>query len=179
VKDILPTKPKSEKKLHLQLGWWKQELGSYFLVDITPALIGEKRDQLLGETTRFKKKRSNATVVRYLAALSHALSVAVKEWGWLDDTPMRKVRKPKESRGRVRFLSEIERKALLEACKQSENAHLYTIVVLALSTGMRKGEIMNLRWDDVNLKEGYIILHETKNGERRRVADISQRGERG
>ena len=169
IKDIMPTKPKSGEKQRSQLEWWKQELGSYFLVDITPALIGEKRDMLLGGTTRLKKKRSNATVVRYLAALSHALSVAVKEWAWLDDSPMRKVRKPKESRGRVRFLSEIERKALLEACQQSENKYLYTIVVLALSTGMRRGEIMNLRWDDVNPKEGYLILHETKNGERRRI----------
>ena len=82
---------------------------------------------------------------------------------------MRKVRKPKESRGRVRFLSEIERKALLEACQQSENKYLYTIVVLALSTGMRRGEIINLKWDDINTKDRSLILHETKNGERRRI----------
>ena len=169
IKDIMPTKPKSGEKQRSQLEWWKQELGHYFLADISPALIGEKRDMLLGGTTRLKKKRSNATVVRYLAALSHALSVAVKEWAWLDDSPMRKVRKPKESRGRVRFLSEIERKALLEACQQSENKYLYTIVVLALSTGMRRGEIINLKWDDINTKDSYLILHETKNGERRRI----------
>lgn len=169
IKEILPTKPRSEKKQKAQLEWWKQELGSYSLADISPALIGEKRDKLLNETTRLRKKRNPATVVRYLAALSHAFSIAVKEWGWLDDTPMRKVRKPKEARGRVRFLSENERSALLAACKESENDQLYTIVILALSTGMRKGEIMGLTWDDINLKEGFIILHETKNGERRRI----------
>jgi integrase len=46
---------------------------------------------------------------------------------------------------------------------------LYVCVILALSTGMRQGELMNLKWSDVNLKDRYIILHETKNGERRRV----------
>jgi integrase len=42
--------------------------------------------------------------------------------------------------------------------------------VLALATGMRQGELMGLQWQDVNLKDGYLILHETKNGERRRVS---------
>jgi integrase len=169
VKDVLPTKPKSEKKQKAQLGWWKAQIGAFLLADITPALISEHRDKLLNEITRYGEKRNPATVVRYMAALSHALSVAANEWGWLEDSPMRKVRKPKESRGRVRFLSDTERKALLIASKNSSNKMLYTIVVLALSTGMRQGEIMNLRWRDLDLEKGTITLHETKNGERRKV----------
>jgi integrase len=82
---------------------------------------------------------------------------------------MRKVTKPSESRGRVRFLSDEERKCLLNACKESPNPHLHIVVVLALSTGMRQAEIMNLKWADVDLQKGRIILHETKNGERRVV----------
>jgi len=78
-------------------------------------------------------------------------------------------RKPKEPRGRVRFLSDDERDELLKVCKKSSYPHLYTVVVLALSTGMRQGEIMNLTWKDVDTKKGRIILHETKNGERRVV----------
>jgi integrase len=104
-----------------------------------------------------------------LAALSHALSTAVKEWGWLEDNPMRKVSKPKEPRGRVRFLSKEERKRLLAACKESTCQHLYTIVVLALSTGMRQMEILTLQWKDISLENGTIILHEMKNNERRCV----------
>ena len=169
IRDILPTKPRSEPKQRAQLYWWKREVGSYFLADLSPALIGSKRDQLLGEFTRYGKRRSPATVVRYLAALSHCLSVAAKEWAWLEDSPMRKVRKPKESRGRVRFLSDAERVALLRACKQSRHPHLYTIVVLAMSTGMRRGEIERIDWRDIELNQKVIILHETKNGERRRV----------
>jgi hypothetical protein len=56
------------------------------------------------------KNRAPATVVCYLAALSHLFTIAVNEWGWLEDNPMRKVTKPKEPRGRVRFLSEDERR---------------------------------------------------------------------
>lgn len=98
--------------------------------------------------------------------------MAEREWGWLDDSPMRKVRKPTEPRGRVRFLNDDERNQLLQACRNSNNYKLYPIVVLAISTGMRQGEILNLRWPDVDLKTGFAILHETKNGERRRVPII-------
>lgn len=169
IQSVLPTKPKSKDKQLPQLKWWKDEIGSYALADVTPALISECRDKLLSEPTNRSEKRSPATVVRYLAALSHAFTIAMKEWGWIEDSPMRKVRKPKEPRGRVRFLSDDERKRLLEACKESESPVLYPIVILALSTGMRLGEILNLTWDDVELDKGFLILHETKNNERRRV----------
>src|SRR5262249_29704070 len=108
-----------------------------------------------------------ATVVRYMAALSHAFTIAVREWGWLDDSPMRKVGKPKEPRGRVRFLSDEERTRLLDVCRASNSEYLYPVVVLALSTGARKMELLNLTWRDVDLPRGVITLHNTKNGERR------------
>ena len=75
--------------------------------------------------------------------------------------------KPKEPRGRVRFLSDDERERLLDACRESDNPLLYTIVVLALSTGARKMEIMNLRWGDVDFQRKMIVIHDTKNGDRR------------
>jgi integrase len=166
---ILPTKPKSQEVQEGQLKWWKFEVGAYTLCDVTPAMIGECRDKLLQGKTNKGTLRTPATGVRYLAALSHAFSVAVNEWGWLDDNPVRKVKKPVEPRGRVRFLSEEERPALLAACRQSHNKSLYTIVVLALSSGMRYSEIMTLTWKDVDLVRSCIILQETKNGERRNV----------
>lgn len=165
ISNVLPTKPKSQKKQTSQLNWWKSKIGSYVLADVTPALIAEQRDALLREETQRKKVRSNATAVRYLAALSHAFTVAIKEWGWIENNPVNKITKPKEPRGRVRFLSDEERKSLLEKCK--ENKILYLILVLALSTGARRMEIMNLRWQDIDLNRGIITLHETKNGERR------------
>jgi len=169
IKDVLPTKPKSQAKQTMQLSWWKEQIGDYLLADVTPALIVKCRDNLSNSITRRGTQRSPATVVRYMSALSHAFTIAVNEWQWLEDSPVRKVKKPTESRGRVRFLDDTERAKLLTACKDSSNPWLYTCVVLALSTGMRQMELMKLTWPDVNLASQNIILHETKNGERRRV----------
>jgi integrase len=74
---------------------------------------------------------------------------------------------PHIPKGRVRFLSEAERQRLLNACKSSHNPWLYTVVVLALSTGARKMELLSLRWHDVDVQRQVITLPETKNGERR------------
>ncbi|OAI13758.1 integrase [Methylomonas koyamae] len=170
VKDVLPGKTaKLRNNQTAQLNWFKSEIGQHSLADISTALITQCRDKLLTEPNQQGRVRSPASVVRYMAALSHAFTVAVNEWQWLEDSPMRKVKKPKESRGRVRFLDDSERERFLTACQQSSNSTLYLCVILALSTGMRQGELMGLKWQDVNLKEGFIILHETKNGERRRV----------
>ncbi len=154
------TKEQSERKSKLQ--WWKDNLGVYCLADITPPLIVECRD-LLAES------RSPATVVRYLAALSIVFTVAVNEWEWVQENPAKKVKRPTEPDGRVRFLDDDERQRLLVACKESSSEWLYMCVILALSSGMRKAELMGLKWPDVNLKDGYLILHKTKNGTRRRV----------
>jgi integrase len=164
---ILPTKPNSIKDQGRQLIWWKNTLGKQTLGDITPALLAEQRDKLAQGITQRGNTRSPATVNRYLAALSHIFTIAVKEWGWLEHNPLLKVSKMKEPRGRVRFLSDDERHRLLQAAKESDNPYLYIIIVLCLSTGARKMEILNLTWKDVDLSRAMIILHETKNNERR------------
>lgn len=170
IRDILPQNHKKVRDCLPHLIWWKDAIGSHTLADVTPALIAECRDKLAGTVTVRGKLYAPATVLRYMSALSHSFTIAVKEWGWIDDTPMRKVNKPSLPRGRVRFLSDDERVRLLKSCKESNNSYLYPVVVLALSTGMRQGEIMGLTWDVVDLNRGRAILHETKNGERRAVA---------
>jgi len=168
-KSVLPTKGSQQSNQKIQLEWWRNRIGNYTLADCTPALIAECRDELLQETTILKKKRSPATVNRYLAALSHCFTIAMKEWGWIDDNPLRKVTKPKESRGRVRFLSDEERKRLLKACKESPNPLLYPVAVIALSTGARRGEILSIRLNQIDLERGTITFFETKNNEIRVV----------
>ena len=163
IRDTLSKKPgRAIKDQTPHLEWWRSQIGDRLLADVTPQLLVECRD-LLGQG------RAPATVVRYMAALSHAFTIAVNEWGWLEDSPVRKVKKPKLPRGRVRFLDDDERARLLDACKNSESSYLYPIVVLALSTGMRRGEILGLKWQDVDTQTGFLILHDTKNSERRRV----------
>jgi integrase len=187
-REILPTKPKSAVDQTRQLDWWAARIGHMVLADVTPAVLSQSKTDLSSgmqgdgrmtvatknprtgkTTTKPVAPRSPATVLRYMAVLSHAFSIATKEWQWLDDSPMRKVSKPKEPRGRVRYLSDDERDALLKACAASRSADLHVAVVLALSTGARLMELMSLRWSQVDLQRGVITLTETKNGEIRSV----------
>lgn len=167
IRDVLPRKPKSQKNQTTQLLRWKQEIGEITLDRISTALIIETRDKLQNENigTKNEKFRSVATLNRYMAALSHAFTIAIKEWCWLDDNPCLKIDNLKEPRGRVRFLSDEERERLLKECKQSESKHLYKIVVLALSIGARRNEIMEIKWKDLDLKRGMVTFFDTKNKE--------------
>ena len=169
IAQVLPHKPKMIKQQQSQLLWWKKQIGHYLLADVSPALISECKERLFSDKNDKGKTRAPATVSRYLSALSHAFTFAVNEWGWVEHNPVSKVKKPTEPRGRVRFLDEAERKELLAACKASSNKDLYTIVVLALSTGMRQGEILTLKWKDIDFQRRQLALHETKNNERRVV----------
>jgi integrase len=176
-RDVVPRKPKVGKEYARQLEWWRTHLGDLTLNNVSSAKISELRDQLANGTVKWgtnlkekeTDKRSNATVNRYLAALSSAFGIAVKEWQWINENPMRRVSKLKEPGGRVRYLTDEERERLLAACKDSVNPHLYMAVVLALSTGARQQEIWGLRWSEVHLDRGLITFTETKNDEFRSV----------
>jgi len=146
------------------LDWWKAKLGDYSLAALTPELLSRHRDLLQAE-----EGLSNATVNRYLSVLSKAFSNAVTEWHLLQDNPLRRVSKRKKPSGRVRYLSDAERSRLLEACRISERKDLYLLVLIALTTGMRRGELLGMRWQDVDLERRVAVLHKTKNRERRSV----------
>lgn len=173
MRDVLPLRRSDKANVKRHLEWWKAQLGHYRLCDLRPPLIAEYRDKLLSEKAEKAKnneeKRAPATVVRYMTSLSVTVSFAVKEWGWMDENPVLKVRKPSEPRGRVRYLTDKERSDLLNACKEIDKGRLYPAVVLALSTGARWSEILNLKWEHINLKRRMILLDETKNGERRSI----------
>lgn len=154
---------KKSRREHI-LDWWQQKIGSYVLKDITPALITEIRDKLLHKEID-GKDRAVATVVKYLATLSHIMTKCVNEWQWLEANPVAKVSKPSLPKGRTRFLDDSEREKLLEECQKSSSPYLYTIVILAISTGMRRSEILNLTWSDIDFERERIVLRETKNGE--------------
>ena len=181
IEEVLPTKPKSVNQKQ-QLEFFKARIGAFALSDISAAKLVECRNELsMGLTGRHHNRtRSPATVNRYLAALSHVFTIAVNDWEWLEESPMRRVKKLPEPRGRVRFLSDDtlvdgrvvpgERSTLLSACQQVRAANdLYPFVVLALSTGMRHGEIASLNWSQVDLIQRRITLYDTKNGEIRVV----------
>lgn len=172
----LPKYPDRQVKQTALLTWWKGHLGHLRLSDLTSNSIGEARDKLLAGTTVRKKLRSPSTVNRYLAAFSKALSVAVNEWEWIDNSPMRRVAKPKEASARDRYLSREEIDRLLPVCKESENQMLYPLVLLSILTAMRFGELIKLKWEDVDFNLKTITLRTTKNGDQR-VIPLTQAAE--
>lgn len=164
---VLIHKKRIRQDWNSQLDWWNDKIGKYSLADVTPSLISQMRDILLKENGSRGKPRSNATINRYLTTLQCVFSIAVKEWELLEVNPFFRVKKLQEPRGRVRFLSEDERERLLEECPKASNPYLYPAVIVALSTGARKMEVLSLKWADVDLDNERAILHDTKNGERR------------
>jgi len=181
LEEELPAK-KDSRNPRIRLLWWKQKVGELKLADVTPAVLVEYRGKLAREPfTRAKPgakgstlekgetpavfKRSGATINRYLAALSKVFTVARKEWHWLSHNPFDGVSKNREGKGSIRFLSNDERERLLE--QTAKNPVLHTFVVLALSTAARAGELQNLTWSDVDLKDGRLLLRKTKNGQGR------------
>jgi len=111
-----------------------------------------------------KRERSVADVHRSLSVLRHMFSKAV-EWEMMENNPFSKVKNLfyKENNKRLKFLTENEERMLLLHCKN----HLKPIVITALNTGMRRGEILSLKWPQI--RNGFIYLHKTKTNEARQI----------
>ena len=169
-RSVLPHKrPSTVTTQRKQMEWWQDRIGHLRLLDVTPAVVAQYRDELA-------EGHSPATVRRYLAILNHAFSVARREWQWTDSNPVEHVSKPKEPPGRVRFLSDDERVRLLDACRKSRSRDLYAVVLMALSTGARKGEILSLAWTAINLPRCLVTFEHTKNSGRRSVPIVGELG---
>lgn len=172
---------KSAKDMRARLTWWRNQHGEKLLQEITPSLVAQGRDALTTEfvTVRrrgddgtvsrvpLERKRSGATANRSLAALSSVCTYGMKELGWLEINPVERITKPKESKGRVRFLDDNELPRFLAACRKQKD--LYLAVLLSLTTGGRQSEIMSLRWEQIDLITGRAMLHAgtTKNNDAR------------
>jgi len=149
-----------------RLHWWRIEAGHLSLERLTAATI---RDALrkLGET------RTPATGNRYLAAISAVCRWAIKEQ-WLNRNPARGIERQREAAGCTVWLTDKQRGALLTACDVSEWPDLGLLVRMALSTGARRGELLALRWSDLDLKKGLAHVPDSKSGEPRMLPLIQQ-----
>lgn len=119
------------------------------------------------QTKLIRRGLKAASINKVLGVLKHMIGKAV-EWELVEDDTLKRVRKVKPISGenkRLRFLTIEECHALIHSC----DAHLKPIVITALNTGMRRGEMLGLRWENVDLKHGFILLDKTKNGERREI----------
>lgn len=160
---ICPAKKTGDRQAQ-QLATWSALIGDYQVSRLQPRHVASARDSIASG-------RAPATVVRYLAALSHLFTIAIKDWQVIEKNPTRLITWPKEPRGRVRFLSDPERERLVEA---SRTVGLYPLVMLAMMTGCRRGELVGLAWSNVDLRRNRILLTETKNNERRQVPLMPQ-----
>ena len=165
------------------LEWWKTQIGHYRLSDLTAKEFADCRDILIKQGGRKDRPLAPATIKRHLISIGHVFKICQLEWRWLEQNPLKDgiIELPELPRGIVRFLDDNELARLSAACKESPNKLLYPAFILSISTGMRQGETMNLHWREptippkgtawgvVNLTENCIILHQTKNGNRRRV----------
>jgi integrase len=166
------------------LTYWEKALGQYALAYITPDMVSDKLAELAaagdgrrkpaedGEADKPKatpKPKSRKTLKHYRDTLAVLFKYAM-QWGWVGSSPLDGVNKITKIRNeRIRYLSEDERRKLLDACKVSDNEHLYPVVVFALSTGARKSEILGLSLSDIDLSRDTAILRDTKNGDTRAV----------
>jgi len=137
---------------------------------IKPEQIEAYRLKLQSEKSRRNPQSSVSlsTINRQVEMLRSMLSKAVR-WGMLMKNPASQVEDFDEDNKRERFLTGDEIRRLLRGTKNSSSPILRPVVYLALQTGMRKAELLNLRWGDVNFEASKILVRETKSGEPRQV----------
>ena len=167
--------PSSQSDYGMQLRYWGESIGHLTLRQLTRSnIIGVREKLRKGTYSRGveEKQRSPSTVNRYTAALSTCCSYGV-EIGMLERNPCTGIKRLSEPRGRTRFLTDGERDRLLQVTKLS-SPQLHLAVVLSLATGARQSEIWGLRWQEIDLKDGFLKFEHTKNGDIRVVPVIGE-----
>lgn len=139
--------------------------------EVSSVDIAKYRDARLSTVNaRTGRTLSPATVRLELSLLSNFFDLARIEWGYTDrSNPCADVRKPKLPPGRDRRLGAREERLILRYAHSHANNEVYSIIALALATAMRQGEILQLRWENINFKTRVAHLPATKNGTKRDV----------
>lgn len=162
VKEVAPSK-KSEADIKVRAKLLKSHLGHLILAAITPLTVKEYRDYRL-------ELVKGDTVRKELSLLGRILKLAQQEWDiYLPrGNPVDSVATPPKGKGRDRRLQSGEEDRLLRAAREY-GGFIEEIILLALETGARRGELVNLKWSNINLIKRTANLSETKNGDDRKV----------
>ena len=155
------TSPANRKR---NVHWWDERLGRLRLSGVTPEIINDHLKALSEEVLSSGKTRAPQTIAHHRIAVTHVLKKA-REWGWTGPLQTDRVTRQKIDNARVRYLDDDELPRLLEAVKG--HADLRLLVLLALGTGARAGELLSLTWPQVDMKKRQILLTRTKNGDKR------------
>jgi integrase len=152
--EYLGTKPQMQRS---RLKHWLNHMGEMPINDIGKDDINSGLDKLPNEL-------SNTTINKYKKLASVVFNYGIRELG-LVENPTRYIRSLPEKKGRTRYLSDNERKRLFRACRASKWELLYLLVLMAITTGARRGELLSLRWDDIDFEKQAAYVNNTKNGE--------------
>ncbi len=160
--EVSPTKKGSKQELNRGRQIARTALGLMQLDKITSEVVSKYRDGRLRQV-------SNNTVRLELAFISVVFEQCAKEWGFKVSNPVKQIRTPKPGKPRQRRLRPGEEEVLLAACAASSTTYLHSLVVLAIETGMRFGELVSITWGNVDLSARTVHLPDTKNGHPRTV----------
>ncbi len=163
LRDITPHK-RSASTERCNLEKLRRAFGDRALSTLRASDVAAYRDQ------RLNAGLSAATVVKDLNLLSHLIDTAIREWDChLPQNPVRLVKRPTPNGGRRRRLEQGEETRLMAACRASRSVNLAIVVILAIETAMRLGELLAMDWENVDLVRSIVFLPHTKNGESREV----------
>lgn len=169
IEEVAPLKKGAKDEAIRLKALCRHPLAKFALANLSATAIAKFRDDRL-------KVVAPGTVIRDLASLSAVFNHARREWGYFVPDVVRCVRKPRQPQGRDRVLGEAEEQALLKAAEPvgRRSPWLRPAIVLALETAMRRGELLALRWEHVDLEKRTAFLPDTKNG-RSRLVPLSPR----
>jgi integrase len=161
-KEVTPTKKSASREIS-RLKCLDKFFGEVTLARINSEMVARFRDE------RLSLNLSGATIIKDLNTLSHIIDTAIKEWGlYTSQNPVKNIRKPRVNNSRSRRLSYEEEIILLAKCRE-HSLMMESVVIFAIETAMRLGEIINLNWSDIDIERKIATLHITKNGEVRQV----------
>jgi len=159
VKKLLDQDTGKDRSKHQRLNYWVSVFGDKPVGKVT-------RQQIKEQLKVLSIDKAPATLNRYKAAIGALYSYLSDEFD-VDYNPVKGIRQYTENNARTRFLSDSELSSLFTAVKKSNWNQLYLLVLMALTTGARRSEMILLKWDDINFKTKTAHLPKTKNGEQR------------
>lgn len=160
LKDVTPTKKGARSEAYRLSAFLKHSMCSKPVETLTTKDFAEYRDQRLNDD-----RLSPSTIRRELAVLSHILELSKKEWAApLTYNPISDLSLPTVQDERERRLNPGEYDRLVEAARKMGTPYFSELIVLAVETGMRRGELLPLMWKDVDFDKRIVKLKKTKNG---------------
>jgi len=141
----------------------KDAISDINLLRLSSKHLAEFKDRKLKEV-------GPSTFNKYLSLLSVVIDTAMQDWGiYLPHNPCRVIKREKEPRPRDRILKDDELSRLLKACSVSKNRYLKHLVIISIETAMRVGELLAMRYDQINFEKRTLLIPETKTGRPRTI----------